>query len=340
MTRADDRPSDEPTRRRILGEAGVGLAGLAGVGASTGAIGVGGTTSESNATARATQNVAVDEQPLLDAHTHLIPEATMDREPLEAAELVVWMDDNGIDRAVVHALDSPEAYPVQAPSWWVLEQVEPYPDRLIPFCTVDPRTLVYEADFGAVTALFERYLEQGMQGFGELKPGLPVDDSRLHWLYERCADDGLPILFHMDDKAMLDDVGLPRLEDVLASYPEVDFLAHAHAWWAHISADVGPDDRGAYPTGPVEPGGRVPELLSTYDNVYGDLSAGSGWNALTRDPAYAQGFLEDHHEQLLFGTDYLAPGQEVPQFELFERFDLSEDAWANIRYRNLEGVLE
>ncbi len=57
------------------------------------------------------------------------------------------------------------------------------------------------------------------------------------------------------------------------------------------------------------------------------------------DEAYAQGFLEDHHEQLVFGTDFLAPDQEVPQFELFDRFELSMEAWANIRYRNLEGLL-
>ncbi|MXV61972.1 amidohydrolase family protein [Natronorubrum sp. JWXQ-INN-674] len=281
----------------------------------------------------------VTDQPLLDAHTHLIPEQTLDRDPLSADELISWMDAHGIDRAVVLALDSPESYPVQAPSWWILDQVESYPERLLPFCTIDPRTLVYEDDFGAVTELFDRYVERGMRGFGELKAGLAIDDPRLETLYERCVNYGLPILFHTDDKAMMDDVGLPRLEEVVASYPEVDFIAHAHAWWSHISADVGPDDRGDYPDGSIESGGRVPELLATYDNIYGDISGGSGWNALTRDPAYAQDFLSAHHDQLVFGTDYLAPGQEIPHLSLFERFDLSADAWANIRYRNIEGLI-
>ena len=324
------------TRRSLL--AGVAGASILG---TRGTIGATGQSERTRATAADDQPeaTAVDDLPLFDAHTHLIPAETLDRDPLSADELVAWMDGAGVDRAVVHALDSPESYPVQAPSWWVLDQVRAYPDRLIPFCTVDPRTLVYEDDVGAVTALLERYVDRGARGFGELKAGLPIDDPRLQTLYELCADHGLPVLLHTDEKAMTDEVGLPRFENVLASYPEVDFLTHAHAWWAHVSGDVSPDDRGRYPDGPVEPGGRVPELLATYDNVYGDVSGLSGWNALTRDPTFAQGFLEDHHEQLVFGTDYLHPDQETPQFELFDRFDLPPAAWADIRYRNLEAVL-
>jgi hypothetical protein len=62
----------------------------------------------------------------------------------------------------------------------------------------------------------------------------------------------------------------------------------------------------------VEPGGRCDELLGTYDNLYADISMGSGFNAITRDVEYSQGFLERHHEKLLFGTDYLYPGQNFP----------------------------
>ena len=327
------------TRRRLLQRGSVGLTGAVGL-VGSGRTVAAGTTHDVEPQSRVepTQD-AVTDQPLIDIHTHLIPDETLDREPLDADELVSWMDTHGIDRAVVLALDSPESYPVQAPSWWILEQVASYPDRLIPFCTVDPRTLVYEDDFGAVTDLLERYVDQGARGFGELKAGLPIDDSRLETLYELCADHGLPILFHTDEKAMMDEVGLPRLEEILASYPAVDFIAHAHAWWAHISADVSWDDRGEYPSGPIEPGGRVPELLDTYDNIYGDISGISGWNALTRDEAYAQDFLEDHHGQLLFGTDYLHPDQETPQVTLFDRFDLPTDAWADIRYRNAASLL-
>ncbi|ELY56782.1 amidohydrolase 2 [Natronococcus amylolyticus DSM 10524] len=321
---ADDRRT---TRRRTLeGAAGIAAAGTIG---GTGSVG---------ADQRQTQrDDDLEDEPLVDAHCHLIPEETLGREPLSADDLVAWMDDNGIDRAVVLALDSPESYPVLASSPWILEQVEPYPERLLPFCTIDPRTLVYGED--AAEELLERYVERGARGFGELKAGVAIDDSRAERIYELGAEHELPILFHTDEKAMMDEVGLPRLEDVVASFPEVDFLAHAHGWWAHVATDVEEADLGDYPDGEIDEPGRVPELLERYDNLYGDLSGISGWNALTRDPAFGQVFLEAHSEQLIFGTDYIYPGQAVPQLELFDRFDLDRSAREAIRYRNLEDVL-
>ena len=280
---------------------------------------------------------AVDDLPLFDAHTHVIPTAARGHDPLSADELVAWMDDRGVDRAVVLPFDSPEGYPVQAPSWWVLEEVAAHPDRLIPFCSIDPRTLVYGDEI--VEEVLEGYLERGARGFGELKVGMAIDDERLEGVYELCAEYELPILFHTDRQSLTDDVGLPGLEGVLASYPEVDFVAHAHGWWAHMAADVESRDLGGIPEGSIDSRGRVWELLAEYDNIYGDLSTRAGWNALTRDPEVGQEFLETHHDRLVFGTDYLYPRQEVPHFDLFERFDLELEAWADLRYRTLEGLL-
>lgn len=336
---ATDSATCTTTRRRYLAATtGVGLLATTGGCAS---IDSNESIAESNTpepTARMPDHSeTVDDLPLFDAHTHVIPTEARGRDPLSAADLVDWMDDRGVDRAVVLAFDSPESYPVQVPSWWVLNEVEAYPDRLVPFCTIDPRTLVYGED--TVDELLEGYIDRGARGFGELKVGMAVDDRRLEPLYERCADYELPIVFHTDRQSMTDEVGLPRLENVLASYPEVDFVAHAHGWWAHMSADVEPQDLGRIPEGSIESPGRVPELLAAYDNIYGDISTLGGWNALTRDEAYGQEFLESHHDQLVFGTDYLFPGHRTPQFGLFDRFDLELEAWANVRYRNLETLL-
>ncbi|MDG5820810.1 amidohydrolase family protein [Natronococcus sp. A-GB7] len=278
----------------------------------------------------------IDDLPLFDAHTHVIPTEARGRDPLFAEQLVEWMDTNSVDRAIVLAFDAPEAYPVQAPSGWVLDEVDSYPDRLVPFCTVDPR----DSDgTDAAADRLEHYIDRGARGFGELKIEMDIDDDRLEPLYERCATYELPILFHTDRQMMQDEVGLPRLEDVLASYPKADFVAHAHGWWSHMSADVGPQDLGRIPEGPIEAPGRVWDLLAEYDNIYGDISTLGGWNALTRDEAYGQAFLESHHDQLLFGTDYLFPGHQIPHFALFEQFDLELNAWADIRYRNIENLL-
>ena len=58
-----------------------------------------------------------------------------------------------------------------------------------------------------------------------------------------------------------------------------------------------------YPKGPVTRGGLTDRYLSDYPNMYGDLSAGSGLNALTRDEAFARDFLNRHQDKLLYGSD-------------------------------------
>lgn len=279
---------------------------------------------------------SLDDLSLFDAHTHIIPTEARGQDPLSASELVDWMNSNGVDRAVVLPFDFPESYPVRAPSSWVLEEVAAYPDRLVPFCSVDPRDL---DGAGAAADRLEDYIDRGARGFGELKVEMTIDDDRLEALYERCATYELPVLFHTDQQSLPDEVGLPRLEGVLASYPEVDFVAHAHGWWSHMDAAVEPGDLGSIPEGPLESRGRVWELLAEYDNIYGDISTLAGWNALTRDHARGQELLEEHHGQIVFGTDYLYPGQGVPHFDLFERFELGLDAWADLRYRNIENLV-
>lgn len=279
---------------------------------------------------------STDELPLFDSHTHIIPTEARGQDPLSASELVGWMDGNGIDRAVVLPFDFPESYPVQAPSSWVLEEVNAYPDRLVPFCSVDPRDIDGE---GAASERLEDFIDRGARGFGELKVEMTIDDDRLETLYELCATYELPVLFHTDQQSLRDEVGLPKLEGVLTSYPEVNFVAHAHGWWSHIDADVEQGDLGRIPEGPIESRGRIWELLTEYDNIYGDISTLAGWNALTRDHGYGQELLESHHDQIVFGSDYLYPGQGIPHFDLFEQFELDLNAWANIRYRNLESLL-
>ncbi len=58
-----------------------------------------------------------------------------------------------------------------------------------------------------------------------------------------------------------------------------------------------------YPKGTVTPGGLTDRYLSDYPNMYGDLSAGSGLNALTRDEAHAREFLQRHQDKLMYGSD-------------------------------------
>jgi predicted TIM-barrel fold metal-dependent hydrolase len=140
----------------------------------------------------------------------------------------------------------------------------------------------------------------------------------------------------------MDDLGLPRLEATLARIPKLRFLGHSQCFWSEISADVTPETRGGYPSGPVTPG-RVPELMRRYPNLCGDLSAGSGLNAISRDPAFGYRFLQEFQDRLFFGTDVLRIGQEMPQVDFLksavQRGAISKTAYEKITWENAARIL-
>ena len=96
---------------------------------------------------------------------------------------------------------------------------------------------------------------------------------------------------------------------------------------------------GRYPRGAVAPDGAIDRLMDKYPNLYGDLSAGSGANAIRRDPTFGRDFLIRRADRLLFGTDYLANGQVVPQFELLAGMDLPDDVQLKIFRGNARRIL-
>lgn len=269
---------------------------------------------------------------LIDVHTHLIPfaEASGYRKSITAAELVAQMDQWGVGQAVVLPLESPESDSEYAPSAQAFELCARFPDRLIPFVGVDPRTQ-------RALDKINHYHQRGAKGFGEHKCGLAMDDPRSMKVYALCGELELPLLFHMDPTLNWDEAGLPRLEGALRACPNTIFIGHGPNWWSAISADDTRD--GGYPNGPVKPGGALDRLLAEFPNLYADISAGSGHNALTRDPAFTEGFLERHWRKLLFGTDFFNVGQEVPQVEWLRGHVMPKEWKAAIGWGNAEGLL-
>jgi predicted TIM-barrel fold metal-dependent hydrolase len=83
----------------------------------------------------------------------------------------------------------------------------------------------------------------------------------------------------------------------------VNFIGHAQTWWANIDGAHKNDPKNLYPKGPVTPGGITDRYLADYPNMFGDLSAGSGLNALTRDENATRDFLKRHQDKLLYGSD-------------------------------------
>ena len=126
----------------------------------------------------------------------------------------------------------------------------------------------------------------------------------------------------------------------LASAPDVKFIGHGPGWWASISGGLSQTDLGGYPRGEVAPGGAIDALMDKFPNLYGHLSAGSGAGAINRDLKFGREFFIRRADRLMFGTDFLSPGQAVPQFELFEKIDLPADVRAKISRENARKLLQ
>lgn len=275
--------------------------------------------------------------PYIDVHTHIGRTWTHDP-PLTPEGLLSWMDEHNVAKAVILPLVSPESSSYLNLTEAALAAAKAHPDRFIPFCCIDPRTS-YIGGRKGLLAMVQDYVDQGAKGFGEHKAGLPIDDRRMMDLYDVCGELKLPVLFHCDNLRGTDRPGLPGLEHALKTFPSVNFIGHGPGFWASISGELDKNGLGGYPKGPVVAGGALDRLFDGYKNLWGDLSAGSGANAISRDREFGRAFLIRRADRLLFGTDYLKPGQPVPQFELMTSIDLPADVRAKIERGNATGLL-
>jgi len=288
---------------------------------------------------------------LIDIHVH----ATQGGGPVRSngetfatpEELLAMMDARGVARAVILPEASPECAHHPLSNDACLDIVARYPDRFIPFCNVDPRMLT-NSPAANFTPLIEHYKSRGCKGVGEMTANLPFDELRVWNLFKHCEACSMPVTFHVAPQiggfyGLHDERGLPRLEKTLAEFPKLTFLGHSQPFWAEISADVTDENRNEYPPGPVVAGGSVVELMRRYPNLCGDLSAGSGYNAIHRDPAFGYRFLDEFQDRLFFGTDICAPTNQTPIVDLLrdavEQGQISRVAYEKIGWRNAERLL-
>jgi uncharacterized protein len=269
----------------------------------------------------------------VDVHTH-IGTYTNNNKALSVPELLSWMDEHNIEKAFVLPLVSPESTTYLQTPEVALKATEAHRDRLIPFCALDPRAIIVGGQQG-LNNIVKRYVDQGAKGFGEHKVGLDFDDPLMLRVYEAVEAAGIPILFHMDNIRGKDSPGLPRLEAALKTFPKLNFIGHGPGFWASIAGELKQQDLSGYPKGKVPPGGALDRLMENYPNLFCDLSAGSGSNAISRDLEFGREFLIRRQDRILFGTDYLQPGQAVPQFDLFEtQLNLPDDVFRKIAREN------
>lgn len=210
-----------------------------------------------------------------------------------------------------------------------------YPDRFVlGYC---PHPLL-----GNAPQLFEAgYNMHGVRVCGEWKFRIPFDDPRCIELFRKAGELKCPVVLHLDVPWLANADGemqysdkwyggtVANLQRALEACPDTNFLGHAPGFWREISgdADAAP---GAYPTGPVVPGGRLYDLFDNHPNLYADLSAGSGCRALSRDPEHAVKFLTRYADRLTFARDYY--GSELDDF--LKTLDLPQDVRDQLYFKN------
>lgn len=221
--------------------------------------------------------------PVFDLHHHLRP---------VGANNIAHLDGAGITKANLLTRGAPQ------------EQVKALatlaPGRFTWFTSVDITRPEAEAQL-------TQAVKDGAQGFGELKFHAAADGPELRRIYALAAELKVPVLVHFQEVDHFAGEGpwsagfAKTFASLLKEYPKTTFIGHADAFWANISADY--HNEAAYPSGPIQRGGLTDRWLGDYPNLYGDCSANSGNNALSRDPAFTADFLKRHQDKLLFGSD-------------------------------------
>jgi uncharacterized protein len=263
-------------------------------------------------------------------------------------QLLERYDKIGVEQAVLlPGVGTECAYAPQS-NQEVLEICRRHPGRFIPFCNVDPRSMTNSED-APLGELLEFYRERGCKGIGEITANLPLLDARVQNLFRHAERAALPLTFHMGAQigglyGLYDEPGLPQLDYSLGRFPNLVFLGHSQTFWAEIGRLEKPADRYGYPAGRIVEEGVVPGLLRRHPNLYGDLSAGSGNNALQRDPEHAVRFLNEFQDRLLFGTDICAPDTPTPLvdflLDLRQSGRIGETVFQKVARENARRLLE
>lgn len=268
------------------------------------------------------------------------------------AEIKEIYEQIGVSKGVILPSVSPECGLNPQPSEGAYRLVQKYPDLFYWFCNIDPRNLE-NSPKANLSYMLEYYKDLGAKGVGEVTTNLYFDDPYMENLFYHCQKCKMPLLFHIapavgESYGIADDLGLPRLEKILAKFPDLQFLGHSTLFWTEISSDVTEESRRSYHEGePVKPG-RVVELMRKYPNLCGDISAGSGYFAITRDSEFSYDFIEEFQDRIYFGTDICSPLYATSVIsklsswldDAMESGKISKTAYKKVSYENALKLLE
>lgn len=242
----------------------------------------------------------------IDIHAHAFPKRGFVRDVFLSVEQQLRAnEEQKVEMAVLLPLIHYEIVQTPQITEDIAEVCRQYPDKFCFFMNLDPRMFFRnpKADYSQI---IEHYLEIGAKGVGEMCANLPFNHPLMENMLYYINKYSLPLTIHIAPEqygyyGIFDDTSLTGFEYALNKFSNIKFLGHSANFWSEISGD---EKHGGYPDGPVIPGGRVVELMRRYSNLLGDLSAGSGLNALRRDREFGISFLNEFQDKLYFGHDF------------------------------------
>ena len=242
---------------------------------------------------------------IIDFHTHIFPDTVRnDRTPYlerdatfshlysdpkarlsSAGQLIEKMDRDGIDIAVTLGMGwQVHEFAVECNNY-ILESAKAFPDRLVPFCTVNPI-------LGEVAAAeVERCADLGARGIGELHSytqGYRLDDEDvMSPIMEVAIDRGLIVLTHSSEPVGHIYAGKGTVTpDELCGF--IELFPEARIVCAHWG--------GGLPFYSL-----MPEVADALQNVYFDSAASP---FLYTPNVFANAINLVGPDKVLFGTDY------------------------------------
>ncbi len=278
---------------------------------------------------------------------------------MNAEDLIEMMDKYDVEKSIVLPIVSPEIYLPQT-NEEVLEMAEKYPDRIVPFCNIDPRAMSNSPE-APLEILLQYYKDKGCKGLGEVMPNLELMDPKVQNLFRAAEKVDMPVIFDGSDSkscdfGIYDDPGLPQLEHTLQRFPNLKIFGHGPVFWTEIARLSTPGERGYIytigrvpprqvgyaPKGRIEEEGVVPVLFRRYPNLYGDLSDGTAYNAFARDDEYGPRFMTEFQDRLMFGSDAVGVGNTYPLRRLLldwlEKGKISETVFNKIARDNAKRI--
>jgi len=236
-----------------------------------------------------------------------------------ADELIASMDRDGVDISVILNIGWATHELCVETNDYILESIARYPNRLVGFCAVQPRSIE------AAIAEIERCVRGGIRGIGELRPDVQFldfnDEEMMDPFIEVVREHKLILLTHASEPAGHQYPGKGGVTpDIL--YPFIECFPDLTIVCAHWG--------GGLPFYAL-----MPEVKKAMSNVFFDTAASP---LLYSSQVYNQVVQLVGGDKILFGSDYplLTQGRVL---EEIDSLDLSQETKSLILSGNAQRLL-